>query len=61
MASNATDSNPPASHGDAEDLTPREAELLEEYERLADNMKKVFACASLLLYSSAYVTRSSVE
>jgi len=39
-----------ATHGVIEDISPLEQDLLDEYERLADNMKKVriFVTADLL-------------
>jgi hypothetical protein len=43
----ATDLSEPASlstaHGVLEDVSPLEQDLLDEYERLADNMKKVLS------------------
>lgn len=41
MASESLDESTRGASGDAEELSPLESELLEEYERLSDNMRKV--------------------
>jgi hypothetical protein len=47
-------------HGVIEDISPLEQDLLDEYERLADNMKKVgFLASADLLHTVHYTATAS--